>query len=553
MYVVGAFCTSELCNLRYEWRSAITWLGYVNSSINPLIYSFTNKEFKNAFKRVICFTSSSVINDYNGTLHTHEAGERGGGGGGVVSTTGGGVNCYKGDQLSSHYRSYATNDPFNVRYFSSSRAYNGIEFDAISSASCTGTFTGIPSTVNCYNNIDNKCEQQQMHHNTSSHTKAPVNSCLKPSVHVTGSVSREKNLNVVFDIPSSASSSVVGDISCINNCPITSGSYGNLSIESTSSSTGSLKTNANVAKNNHIDSSQGYLSVSTSSTHNNSTGVKVTCHTSSSIEMSPSESDSSTQVPSTSHLSTSITNKSTSVGSSSVTLSVLSSPLTSVRYTCVDQVNSSRKGHSSGDDGESQVECVDDTSDRSFNESNELISKTDALGQAVGSTFTKVTGSNKGVNSHRSSSRRFRVLARQNQCTTIETDSMTDSDVDASAAHRSNVSLLSSQWSLISMGDKCANRNNQSTVKQQQQQQQQQEQVNITADTSSITGETCHTVTPGDHSNGTSMDTVDKKTIHSSSECEPLVTHETPLLVTSSDSLNLVTPCATVDTEKGEE
>ncbi|XP_013776779.1 D(1)-like dopamine receptor [Limulus polyphemus] len=51
MYVILSYC--EQCYLSYEWRSAITWLGYLNSSFNPCIYVFLNKEFKEAFSRVL--------------------------------------------------------------------------------------------------------------------------------------------------------------------------------------------------------------------------------------------------------------------------------------------------------------------------------------------------------------------------------------------------------------------------------------------------------------------------------------------------------------------
>lgn len=61
MYVLSSFCTSSSCELSYEWRSAITWLGYLNSSINPVIYSFTNKDFKTAFRRILCFCASPAI------------------------------------------------------------------------------------------------------------------------------------------------------------------------------------------------------------------------------------------------------------------------------------------------------------------------------------------------------------------------------------------------------------------------------------------------------------------------------------------------------------
>lgn len=39
--------------ISYEWKSAVTWLGYLNSVMNPCIYALLNKEFKIAFKRVL--------------------------------------------------------------------------------------------------------------------------------------------------------------------------------------------------------------------------------------------------------------------------------------------------------------------------------------------------------------------------------------------------------------------------------------------------------------------------------------------------------------------
>ena len=53
MYVVSAFCPIT-CELPYFWVSGITWLGYLNSSLNPFIYAFTNKEFKMAFRKILC-------------------------------------------------------------------------------------------------------------------------------------------------------------------------------------------------------------------------------------------------------------------------------------------------------------------------------------------------------------------------------------------------------------------------------------------------------------------------------------------------------------------
>jgi len=51
MYIILPFCQS--CSLQYEAQSAITWLGYVNSSMNPCIYGFFNTDFRQAFKKAM--------------------------------------------------------------------------------------------------------------------------------------------------------------------------------------------------------------------------------------------------------------------------------------------------------------------------------------------------------------------------------------------------------------------------------------------------------------------------------------------------------------------
>ncbi|XP_067131404.1 histamine H2 receptor-like [Centruroides vittatus] len=52
MYVILAYCPN--CNLSYEVKSGITWLGYFNSAFNPCIYAYTNKDFKDAFRQALC-------------------------------------------------------------------------------------------------------------------------------------------------------------------------------------------------------------------------------------------------------------------------------------------------------------------------------------------------------------------------------------------------------------------------------------------------------------------------------------------------------------------
>ncbi|XP_070556709.1 5-hydroxytryptamine receptor 1A-like [Ptychodera flava] len=50
--LVLPFC-KENCNVPPPLRSCINWLGYVNSLLNPIIYTVFNKEFKNAFHKIL--------------------------------------------------------------------------------------------------------------------------------------------------------------------------------------------------------------------------------------------------------------------------------------------------------------------------------------------------------------------------------------------------------------------------------------------------------------------------------------------------------------------
>lgn len=51
MYLVRAFCRDCIHPLVF---SILFWLGYCNSAINPLIYALFSKDFRFAFKRIIC-------------------------------------------------------------------------------------------------------------------------------------------------------------------------------------------------------------------------------------------------------------------------------------------------------------------------------------------------------------------------------------------------------------------------------------------------------------------------------------------------------------------
>ncbi|XP_077302865.1 octopamine receptor in mushroom bodies [Arctopsyche grandis] len=51
MYLIRAFCEKCIHPLVF---SILFWLGYCNSAINPLIYALFSKDFRFAFKRIIC-------------------------------------------------------------------------------------------------------------------------------------------------------------------------------------------------------------------------------------------------------------------------------------------------------------------------------------------------------------------------------------------------------------------------------------------------------------------------------------------------------------------
>ncbi|KAF5301948.1 hypothetical protein FQR65_LT08683 [Abscondita terminalis] len=51
MYLIRAFCERCIHPLLF---SVLFWLGYCNSAINPLIYALFSKDFRFAFKRIIC-------------------------------------------------------------------------------------------------------------------------------------------------------------------------------------------------------------------------------------------------------------------------------------------------------------------------------------------------------------------------------------------------------------------------------------------------------------------------------------------------------------------
>lgn len=52
LYVLTAFCTT--CYVA-DWGFGVAfWLGYFNSALNPVIYTIFNKDFRKAFRRILC-------------------------------------------------------------------------------------------------------------------------------------------------------------------------------------------------------------------------------------------------------------------------------------------------------------------------------------------------------------------------------------------------------------------------------------------------------------------------------------------------------------------
>ncbi|XP_035533754.1 dopamine receptor D4 related sequence [Morone saxatilis] len=52
VHVTKVLCQS--CNIGPTLISVVTWLGYVNSAVNPIIYTAFNTEFRNVFHKLLC-------------------------------------------------------------------------------------------------------------------------------------------------------------------------------------------------------------------------------------------------------------------------------------------------------------------------------------------------------------------------------------------------------------------------------------------------------------------------------------------------------------------
>ncbi|KPP61071.1 hypothetical protein Z043_120875 [Scleropages formosus] len=51
VHITRALCAT--CDISPYLMSTVTWLGYVNSALNPIIYTVFNTEFRNFFRRFL--------------------------------------------------------------------------------------------------------------------------------------------------------------------------------------------------------------------------------------------------------------------------------------------------------------------------------------------------------------------------------------------------------------------------------------------------------------------------------------------------------------------
>jgi len=53
LYVVNSWCPSSVCSVPRALDAFFFWLGYSNSSINPILYTIFNDDFRRAFRSLL--------------------------------------------------------------------------------------------------------------------------------------------------------------------------------------------------------------------------------------------------------------------------------------------------------------------------------------------------------------------------------------------------------------------------------------------------------------------------------------------------------------------
>ncbi|XP_072160346.1 5-hydroxytryptamine receptor isoform X2 [Bemisia tabaci] len=73
MAILLPICSRYQCQLNQYLIAFFLWLGYFNSTLNPIIYTIFSPEFRHAFKRILCGRKNSVRrrNRHLGVRHMH--------------------------------------------------------------------------------------------------------------------------------------------------------------------------------------------------------------------------------------------------------------------------------------------------------------------------------------------------------------------------------------------------------------------------------------------------------------------------------------------------
>lgn len=72
-YLITSLCGPKLCPTPDVVIAILFWIGYFNSTLNPVIYAYFNRDFREAFKNTLyCIFCSCKSNDLSMDLNARE-------------------------------------------------------------------------------------------------------------------------------------------------------------------------------------------------------------------------------------------------------------------------------------------------------------------------------------------------------------------------------------------------------------------------------------------------------------------------------------------------